>query len=207
MANLRYTARFKRDFRRGAAKGCDPEKLKALLVLLRMGSPLPLGSRDAAAENGEVRSCRVEPGWQLIYRVKEGEVTLLRVKYVRKERPKAAPPMGLWFRTLLRSPVKTALTVLLLTAAAFLLLDNLSSYAMQTEAVKQAEEKVEGVLTVERSPVARPIVGHRPFFLLTEMGESDRWNSYETTHHEPLTEEDVQALEALPGRLIFAKFG
>ncbi len=40
---------------------------------------------------------------------------------------------------LFRSPVKTVLTVLLLAAAAFLLLDNLSSYAMQTEAVKQAD--------------------------------------------------------------------
>ncbi len=202
MANLRYTARFKRDFRRGVAAGCDPDKLKALLVLLRMGSPLPLGSRDAAAENGEVRSCRVEPGWLLIYRVKEGEVTLLRVKYVRKERPKAAPPMGLWFRTLLRSPVKTALTVLLLTAAAFLLLDNLSSYAMQTEAIQQAEEQVEGVLTVERSRVIRPVDGANSQFLFTDPtcpGQS-YWESvrYETKHHEALSEEDLSVLEALP---------
>ena len=202
MANLRYTARFKRDFRRGVAKGCNPEKLKALLELLRMDAPLPLGSRDGAAENGEVRSCRVEPGWQLVYRLKEGEVTLLRMKYIRKERPKAAPPMGLWFRTLLRSPVKTALTVLLLAVACFLLLDNLSSYAMQTEAVKQAEEAVEGVLTVERSRVIRPVDGANSQFLFTDPtcpGQS-YWESvrYETKHHEALSEEDLSALEALP---------
>ena len=125
-------------------------------------------------------------------------VTLLRMKYIPRKRPKAAPPLGLWFKTLFRSPVKTVLTVLLLAAAAFLLLDNLSSYAMQTEAVKQAEEKVEGVLTVERSPVKNPAEGHRAYFFLTALGKSDRWNSYENTHHEALTEADVEALENLP---------
>ncbi len=195
---LRYTSRFKRDYRRGAAKGCDPAKLRSLLELLRRSAPLPLGSRDAAAGNAQARTCRVEPGWTLVYRVKEGEVVLLRLKYSRKDRPKAAPPMGLWFRTLLRSPVKTALTVLLLAAAAFLLLDNLSSYAMQTEAVRQAEEQVEGVLTVERSPVNYPADGHMAYFFLTALGKSDRWNSYENTHHEALTAADVEALEALP---------
>ena len=198
MNQIRFTLRFRLDHRRCKRKGCDMKKLRVLLELLRLGAPLPLDSRNASVKGTKARACRIEPGWQLIYQTKEGMVTLLRMKYIPRKRPKAAPPLGLWFKTLLRSPVKTLLTVFLLAAAAFLLLDNLSSYAMQTEAVKQAEEKVEGVLTVERSPVARPIVGHRPFFLLTEMGESDRWNSYETTHHEPLTEEDVQALEALP---------
>ena len=42
MAKLRYTARFKRDYRRGVEKGCSPEKLRALLELLRLDGPLPL---------------------------------------------------------------------------------------------------------------------------------------------------------------------
>ncbi len=199
MNTLRYTARFRRDYRRGLRKGCDPAKLRALLELLRRGAPLPRDSRDAALRGTEARVCRVEPGWLLVYRVKEGTVTLVRVKYVRRERPTGAPPMGLWFKTLLRSPVKTALTVLLLAAAAFLLLDNLSSYVMQTEALKQAEEAVEGVLTVERSPVEWPIDGTDSWFLLTELGESYRGRvTYESTHHEALTEADLEALEALP---------
>ncbi|MBR3554621.1 MAG: FtsX-like permease family protein [Oscillospiraceae bacterium] len=105
------------------------------------------------------------------------------------------------FKMLLRSPVKTVLTVLLLAAAAFLLLDNLSSYAMQTETVKQAEEAVEGVLTVERSPVSNPRDGTRSSFLLTELGESYLTSNdytYETLHHKALTEAEVKALEALP---------
>jgi hypothetical protein len=63
---------------------------------------------------------------------------------------------------LFRSPVKTVLTVLLLTAAAFLLLDNLSSYAMQTEAVKQAEEAAAqflGFLRDERFACLRELPG------------------------------------------------
>ena len=198
MANLRYTARFKRDFRQGVAAGCDPKKLKALLELLRMDAPLPLDSRGGHVKDTEARTCRVEPGWLLIYRAKEGEVTLLRMKYIRRERPTVAPPVKLWFKTLLRSPVKTVLTVLLLTAAAFLLLDNLSSYAMQTEAVREAEEKVEGVLTVERSPVREPAGGSENYFLLTEMGENYARYSYDSVHHTALNETELEALEALP---------
>jgi mRNA-degrading endonuclease YafQ of YafQ-DinJ toxin-antitoxin module len=202
MPKLRYTALFKRDFRRGVSRGCDPEKLRSLLELLRRGAPLPLSSRDGPLKNAEARACRVEPGWLLVYREKKGVVTLMRVKYIRKERPTGAPPMKLWFRTLLRSPVKTALTVLLLAVACFLLLDNLSSYAMQTEAIKQAEEQVEGVLTVERSQVRSPWDGTRSTFLLsdpTNPGETYREDcSYESTHHEALSASDLETLATLP---------
>ena len=162
MANLRYTARFKRDYRKGVAKGCDGEKLKALLELLRLDYPLPLGSRDAAAENAEVRSCRVEPGWQLNYRVKEGEVTLLRLKFARKERPKAAPPMALWFKTLLRSPVKTALTMLLLAVAAFLLLKVVHIDSLPQWVLEGIAFSLFGLVFMMRnntsgSPSARPV--------------------------------------------------
>ena len=173
-------------------------KLRALLELLRLGAPLPLDCRDAAVRGTKARVCRVEPGWLLTYQTREGTVTLLRMRLIPRKRPKAAPPMGLWFRTLLRSPVKTALTVLLLAAAAFLLLDNLSSYAMQTEAVRQTEEKVEGVLTVERSPVSEPRDGTSSWFLLTGMGESYRRYTYDSVHHEALRAADLAALEILP---------
>ncbi len=202
MQQLRFTARFRLDYRRSMRRGCDVEKLKGLLALLRRGAPLPLDCRDASVKGTAARACRVEPGWVLIYETREGMVTLLRMKYIQSKRPKAAPPMGLWFRTLLRSPVKTALTVLLLAVASFLLLDNLSSYAMQTEAIRQAEEQVEGVLTVERSRVIRPVDGANSQFLFTDPtcpGQS-YWESvsYETKHHEALSAEDLVGLEALP---------
>ena len=202
MNKLRYTLRFRRDYRRGVRKGCDGGKLRALLELLRLGGPLPQNVKDSSLRWAEARACRVEPGWILVYRVREGVVTLLRVKYIRKERPRYAPPMKLWFKTLLRSPVKTVLTVLLLAAACFLLLDNLSSYVMQTEAMREAEKAAEGVLTVERSQVRNPWDGTRSTFLLsdpTNPGETYREDcSYESTHHEALGDSDLEALEALP---------
>ncbi len=200
MADLRFTSRFKQDYRRGMRKGCDVKKLKSLLALLLRGAPLPLDCRDAAVKGTNARVCRVEPGWLLVYQAEKGVVTLLRMKLLPGRRPKSAPPMGLWFRTLLRSPVKTALTVLLLAAASFLLLDNLSAYVMQTEAVRQAEKAAEGVLTVERSEVRNPQDGTRSWFLLTEMGERYRGDTYtyDTVHHQALRASDLEALEALP---------
>ena len=104
------------------------------------------------------------------------------------------------FKMLLRSPVKTVLTVLLLAVACFLLLDNLSSYAMQTSAVLEAEKAVEGVLTVERSPVSMPVTGTSAGFLLTDPTNPGRvyYGSAEDRHHEALTAADLEALEALP---------
>ena len=106
------------------------------------------------------------------------------------------------FKMLLRSPLKTTLTVLLLAVACFLLLDNLSSYSMQTEAVRQAEEQVEGVLTVERSPVILPQDGGQSWFLLTDptnpAGNYTKSFINENLHHEALTAGDLEALEALP---------
>ncbi len=106
------------------------------------------------------------------------------------------------FKMLLRSPVKTALTVLLLAVACFLLLDNLSSYSMQTQAMREAEEKVEGVLTVERSQVLRPADASNTEFLFTDPTSQE--TSYylyvrnERVHHEALSEDDLAALESLP---------
>ncbi len=106
------------------------------------------------------------------------------------------------FKMLLRSPVKTALTVLLLAVACFLLLDNLSSYAMQTQAIREAEQKVEGVLTVEREPVSIPCDGSTSWFLLTDPTSPitlyDESISYEELHHKALSIADLDALEALP---------
>ena len=202
MNKLRYTTHFKRDFRRGTAKGCDPEKLRVLLELLRRDAPLPLSSRDRQMKGTNAHACRVEPGWQLVYRKKEGVVILLRVRYIKKDRPTAAPPVKLWFQTLLRSPVKTALTVLLLAVACFLLLDNLSGYAMQTEAVRQAEAAVEGVLTVEKEAVRLPQDGVQSWFLLTDptnpAGNYTKSRTNENIHHRALTAADLDALKALP---------
>ncbi|MBR4703309.1 MAG: type II toxin-antitoxin system YafQ family toxin [Oscillospiraceae bacterium] len=202
MNKLRYTLRFRRDYRRGVRKGCDGGKLRALLELLRLGSPLPQSAKDSSLPWAEARACRVEPGWVLVYRAREGAVTLLRVKYIRKERPRYAPPMKLWFKTLLRSPVKTALTVLLLAAACFLFLDNLSGYELQRTAARLAEEGCRGILTLEKTPVRRFLDPHLfNAFLLTDPtspGETYGRFLYEDLHHRALTAEETETVAALP---------
>ena len=201
MNKLRYTSRFKRDFRRGTARGCDPGKLRALLELLRMGSPLPLDCRDGQMKGTKARACRVEPGWLLVYRIKEGLVILLRVQYIKKERPTAAPPMKLWFRTLLRSPVKTALTVLLLAAAAFFLGSNLAGWAMQQKVSKQVEENTVGVLTAEKGLPKQLADPTFSFFLITDPtnpGKNPGQITNENFHHAAFTAGDMAALTGLP---------
>lgn len=201
MAKLRYSAHFKRDFRQGVKRGCDPEKLRSLLELLQREAPLPLDSRDGPMKGTNVRACRVEPGWLLVYRIKEGVVILMRVQYIKKERPTGAPPMKLWFKTLLRSPVKTALTVLLLAAASFFLGSNLAGWAMQQKAARQVEESAVGVLTAEKSlpkEMANPTMG---VFLITDPtnpGMNPGKITNENYHHAAFTAEDMAALAALP---------
>ncbi len=202
MNKLRYTLRFRRDYRRGVRKGCDGGKLRALLELLRLGSPLPQSAKDSSLPWAEARACRVEPGWVLVYRVREGMVTLLRVKYIQKERPRYTPPLMLWFKTLLRSPVKTLITLLLLAVSSFLFLYNLSGYIIQKEASRQVEESYEGVLTVEHKMV-RSYRDPRllsPFMLTDPTNPGETYGRYlnEDYHHQPLTQEEVTALEALP---------
>ena len=201
MAKLRYTARFKRDYLQGVSLGCDPEKLKALLELLRLDAPLPPDNRDGPVKGTSARACRVEPGWILYYRVREGTVTLLRVKYIPGERPTGAPPAGLWFRTLLRSPVKTLCTALLLAVAAFFFVFNLSAFVAQQKTAKEVEEGTFGVLTAENTPPKtqeQPLYGFFPQTDPTNPVTNAGRLTYEDVHQQPFTAEEEEALAALP---------
>lgn len=104
-------------------------------------------------------------------------------------------------KSLLRSPLKTVLTLLLLSAAAFLLLYNLSEYAATDRQYREALEHYEGVLTVEEAPVPEQVDARYNFFLLTDPTNPgrtfDRF-SYEEYHHQSLSGETVSALSALP---------
>ena len=104
-------------------------------------------------------------------------------------------------KSLLRSPLKTVLTLLLLSAAAFLLLYNLSEYAATDRQYREAREHYEGVLTVEEAPVPEQVDARYNFFLLTDPTNPgrtfDRF-SYEEYHHQSLSEETVSMLSSLP---------
>ena len=54
-----------------------------------------------------------------------------------------------YLRSLYRSPLKTAVTLLLLAAAAFLFLFNLGEYVVSDREYREARDNYEGVLTVD----------------------------------------------------------
>ena len=104
-------------------------------------------------------------------------------------------------QSLYRSPLKAGLTLLLLGAAAFLFLYNLSEYSVSDREYREARDRYEGVLTVEESEVVELVDPRYSFFLLTdEMNPGRTWDrfSYEEYHHQSLGVETVEALSALP---------
>ena len=105
------------------------------------------------------------------------------------------------FKSLYRSPLKTAVTLLLLAAAAFLFLYNLGEYAVSDREYREARDKYEGVLTVEEAPVSARLAMFNDFFLITDPTNPGRTFgevSYETYHHESLHADTLETLSALP---------
>ncbi|MBR4692376.1 MAG: ABC transporter permease [Oscillospiraceae bacterium] len=104
-------------------------------------------------------------------------------------------------KMMLRSPVKTAVTFLLLTAVTFFFVFNLAGYAAQRKTAKQVEKNTFGVLTAEYGPAKTLAEPAYNFFLLTDPtdpGMDYGQLTYESLHQKPLSEEDAAALEALP---------
>ena len=104
-------------------------------------------------------------------------------------------------QALYRSPLKTGLTLLLLAAASFLFLYNLSEYSISDREYREARDRYEGVLAVEESEVVELVDPRYNFFLLTDDTNPGRtWDrfTYEDYHHRSLTGETAEALAALP---------
>ncbi len=76
--------------------------------------------------------------------------------------------LNTYLRSVYRSPLKTAVTLLLLAAAAFLFLYNLGEYAVSDREYREARDKYEGVLTVEEAPVSARLAMFNDFFLITD---------------------------------------
>ena len=74
------SSRFKRDVKRLEKQGKDLTKLRAVLLLLVEGNPLPPHYRDHSlrGEGNGFRDLRIEPDWLLIYRVRDEELQLAR---------------------------------------------------------------------------------------------------------------------------------
>ncbi len=104
-------------------------------------------------------------------------------------------------QSLIRSPLKTLLTLLLLAAAAFLFLYNLSEYSVSDREYREARDRYEGVLTVEEQPVPEDRGLNKPGFLFTEEGSKATdfgYRSYEYYHQKSLGAELMENLGSLP---------
>ena len=110
--------------------------------------------------------------------------------------------MRIHLKSLYRSPLKTAVTLLLLAAAAFLFLYNLAEYSEADREYSEARDKYEGVLTVEIPGEAEPDAMHDRFLMSDptypgktfelEFLKPERW------HQVSLGDELMESLGKLP---------
>jgi mRNA interferase YafQ len=72
------TARFKRELKRTAKRGCDLGLLKAVVALLAEGQPIPEKHRDhaLAGKFSGFRECHITPDWLLVCLIDNGQLVL-----------------------------------------------------------------------------------------------------------------------------------
>ena len=82
MLRVEFTAQFKKDYKLAIKRGCNPDKLKKVIVLLCNEETLPRAYKDHILTNSKdyknMRECHVEPDWLLIYKVYE-DILLLKM--------------------------------------------------------------------------------------------------------------------------------
>ena len=82
MMELRFTVKFKRDYKRVKRQGKDISKLELTLEALVRGEALPEAMRDRSlggTYRGH-RECHIEPDWLLIYRIDEDGLVLVATR-------------------------------------------------------------------------------------------------------------------------------
>ena len=104
-------------------------------------------------------------------------------------------------RSLYRSPLKTGLTLLLLAAAAFLFLYNLSEYSVSRREYREARDRYEGVLTLDGEELPMETMNDiYDYFLHTDPtnpADTHGKVSYTDFHQESLSPETIAEYAAL----------
>jgi len=77
MLKLRYSSKFKKDFKLIQKRGYDMNVFEEVIGLLREEKPLPEKYRDHALIGNYAghRSCHFTPDWLLIYKIKSDTFT------------------------------------------------------------------------------------------------------------------------------------
>ena len=129
------------------------------------------------------------------------DVTVLRVLSSNPKTEVFALPNRVMLKSLVRSPLKTILTFVLLGVTAFFFVFNLSTYVSQQKTAKEVEEGTFGVLTAENVPpqmMMNPLYGYFPVTDSTNPGAAFAKRTYEDYHQQPFTSEEEAALASLP---------
>lgn len=80
MLNVRYSTRFKKDFKTCVKRGYQMSLLQQTIDTLRIPAPLPPQNRDhnLIGNYSGYRECHIEPDWLLIYKQTDDELRLDR---------------------------------------------------------------------------------------------------------------------------------
>lgn len=80
MLNVRYSTRFKKDFKTCVKRGYKMPLLQQVIDTLRIPAPLPLKNRDhnLSGNYSGYKECHIEPDWLLIYKQTDDELRLDR---------------------------------------------------------------------------------------------------------------------------------
>ena len=80
MLNVRYSTRFKKDFKTCVKRGYKMSLLQQAINTLRIPAPLPPQNRDhnLSGNYSGYRECHIEPDWLLIYKQTDDELRLDR---------------------------------------------------------------------------------------------------------------------------------
>ena len=215
---MRYTVKttrqFRQDYRRAKQQGQDLRLLKTAVAALAAGEPLPAaaGDRPLTGRQAGQRECRVGLGSLLVYRI-DGDLpvlTLIRVGTITELYHREgvnAMKKSTSLRMLLRSPVKTAVTLLLIAAASFLFLYNLLDYAMTRREYTRTYAAYHGTFSVMRpedrnvGAPAEDQFATRGYFFASDPKADPAYTGvvpYEEYHMRSLTAADLEAIETLP---------
>ena len=80
MLNVRYSTKFKKDFKTCVKRGYKMTLLQQAIDTLRIPAPLPAKNKDhnLSGNYSGYRECHIEPDWLLIYKQTDNELKLDR---------------------------------------------------------------------------------------------------------------------------------
>lgn len=79
MLDIRYTTKFKKDYKTIIKRGYNPRLLQDVLTILCEEQPLPVQYRDYNLSGNYEghRECHITPDWLLIYKIEKDILILL----------------------------------------------------------------------------------------------------------------------------------